>query len=71
MDLVLTLPGGRVWTIEVKRGVAPKWRRVPSRHRRLDARQELCRLQRPGADFRSVFKPRRSVSLTSFWYYRR
>jgi predicted AAA+ superfamily ATPase len=27
MDLVLALPGGRVWTIEVKRGVAPKLER--------------------------------------------
>jgi uncharacterized protein len=27
MDLVLALPGGRLWTIEVKRGVAPKLER--------------------------------------------
>ncbi len=27
MDLVLALPGGQVWTIEVKRGVAPKLER--------------------------------------------
>jgi len=27
MDLVLVFPGGRVWTIEVKRGVAPKLER--------------------------------------------
>jgi hypothetical protein len=27
MDLVLALPGGRLWTIEVKRGVDPKLER--------------------------------------------
>ncbi len=27
MDLVLSLPGGRVWAIEVKRSVAPKLER--------------------------------------------
>ena len=27
MDLVLALPGGRLWAVEVKRGVAPKLER--------------------------------------------
>ena len=27
MDLVLALPGGRLWAIDVKRGVAPKLER--------------------------------------------
>ena len=50
MDLILALPGGPLWAIEVKRSVAPKPRaRFLSCTCRRGSRQDVCRLWRPGA----------------------